>query len=235
MRILAVDTSSKSASAAVLDNGVLLCESTINTNLTHSQTIMPLISSMMKNAMLSLSDVDVFAAAEGPGSFTGLRIGLSGVKAMAQAGGKPCVAISTLEALAFNLCDINAIICSVLDARCNQVYMALFDNRDGNFTRLCDDNAVLIEDLSHILKNYNSPIFFVGDGATLCYNKLKDENLDLRVASSALVNLRASSICKLAEIKGEQAHIKADMLLPKYLKLPQAQRELMAKQKSEGN
>lgn len=227
MKILAVDSSAKACSAAILDDNRILGSFFINTALTHSQTLVPMIDAVLKNTRTDLSDIDCFAVSAGPGSFTGVRIGVSAVKGIAMPLDKPCVAVSTLEAMAFNVTDHDCIVCAVMDARCNQVYNALFDITDGKVTRLCDDRAVSIADLEKELKSFKSRIILVGDGAELCYNSFKEIYVDLAIESQRYQN--AAGVALASQNKKQ---ISAGELMPSYLRLPQAEREL--KKKLEG-
>ena len=227
MKILSVDSSSVSASVAITENGVTLAENFINNGLTHSQTLMPMVEKTLNDANVSVKDVDLFAIANGPGSFTGVRIGIASVKGMADALGKKCVAVSTLEAIAEPLKNEDCIACAVMDARCNQVYTAIFESGK----RLCEDNAVLIEELGTVLKNYNKKVVFIGDGSVLCYEKLKDVVTDVEIADENIRYVHGSSIGRLAEdkIKNGESPIDSAKLVPFYLRLPQAERELKLK------
>ena len=224
MKILSVDSSSVSASVAITENGVTLAENFINNGLTHSQTLMPMVEKTLIDADVSIKDIEVFAITNGPGSFTGVRIGIASVKGMADALNKKCVAISTLEAIAEPLKNEDCIVCAVMDARCNQVYTAIFEN--GN--RLCEDKAVLIDELGDELKNYNKKVVFIGDGSVLCYEKLKDVVTDISIAEKDIRFIHASSIGRLAEVKIKNGEMTIDSanLVPYYLRLPQAEREL---------
>ena len=224
MKILSVDSSSVSASVAITENGVTLAENFINNGLTHSQTLMPMVEKTLKDANVSVKDMELFAITNGPGSFTGVRIGIASVKGMADALNKKCIAISTLEAIAEPLKNEDCIACAVMDARCNQVYTAIFEN--GN--RLCEDKAVLIDELGKELKSYNKKVVFIGDGSVLCYEKLKDVVTDVFVADENIRYIHASSIGRLAEekIKSGEEPIDSAKLVPYYLRLPQAEREL---------
>ena len=224
MKILSVDSSSVSASVAITENGVTLAENFINNGLTHSQTLMPMVENTLKDANVSIKDIELFAITNGPGSFTGVRIGIASVKGMADALNKKCVAISTLEAIAEPLKNEDCIVCAVMDARCNQVYTAIFEN--GN--RLCEDKAVLIDELGDELKNYNKKVVFIGDGSVLCYEKLKDVVTNVSVAEEDIRFIHASSIGRLAEVKIRNGEMPIDSanLVPYYLRLPQAEREL---------
>ena len=224
MKILSVDSSSVSASVAITENGVTLAENFINNGLTHSQTLMPMVEKTLKDANVSVKDMELFAIANGPGSFTGVRIGIASVKGMADAFNKKCIAISTLEAIAEPLKNEDCIACAVMDARCNQVYTAIFEN--GN--RLCEDKAVLIDELGKELKSYNKKVVFIGDGSVLCYEKLKDVVTNVFVADENIRYIHASSIGRLAEEKIKNGEMPTDSanLVPYYLRLPQAEREL---------
>ena len=224
MKILSVDSSSVSASVAITENGATLAENFINNGLTHSQTLMPMVEKTLKDSGVSIKDIDLFAITNGPGSFTGVRIGIASVKGMADALNKKCMAISTLEAIAEPLKNEDSIACAVMDARCNQVYTAIFENGK----RLCEDKAVLIDELGVELKNYNKKVVFIGDGSVLCYEKLKDVVTDIDVADEIIRYIHASSICRLVEDKIENGEepIDSAKLVPYYLRLPQAEREL---------
>lgn len=232
MKLLAIDTSSQSASCAVTEDGVLLGEFYSNVKLTHSQTILPMVKALLENTRLTLKEMDCLGVTTGPGSFTGLRIGLSAVKGIAHGLGLPCVGISTLEALAENFHGIPCMVAPVLDARCSQVYTALFQIENGSPIRMAPDEAISIAALEERLKNMEKPVFFVGDGAILCYNELKDRLL-CALPSPAMRYTRASSAalaCEAAYQKG--LTVPADELAPAYLRLPQAERELLSKQAS---
>ena len=174
MKLLAIDTSSRTASCAVVENGILLGEFYANIKLTHSCVILPMVQDLLARLKLSVNEIDCFGVTTGPGSFTGLRIGLSAIKGLAHALGKPCVGVSTLEALAWNL-GFPCLVAPVLDARCSQVYTALFSwEQDGTLKRLSPDEALSLTDLEIRLKSLKSSIYLVGDGTELCYNMLQN-------------------------------------------------------------
>lgn len=224
MIILSLDSTSVTASVAISENGVVLAENFINNGLTHSQTLMPMVEKTLTDSNKNIKDVDLFAITNGPGSFTGVRIGIASVKGMADALNKKCMAVSTLEAIAEPLKDEDSIACAVMDARCNQVYTAIFEN--GN--RLCEDKAILIDDLGEELKQYDKNIVFIGDGAELCYNKLCESLKNVEIANENILYVHASSICRLAEnkVKNNEEFIDSAKLVPFYLRVPQAEREL---------
>ena len=227
MKILSLDSSSVTASVAVTQDGEVLSEKFINNGLTHSQTLMPMVEATLNDSGVSVKDIDLFAITNGPGSFTGVRIGIASVKGMADALKKKCVAISTLEAIAEPLKNDDVIACAVMDARCNQVYTALFNL--GN--RLCEDKAVLIDELSEELKQYDKKVIFIGDGSVLCYEKLHEIIQNCEVADEKIRYVHGSSVGFVAEdkIKNGEEPIDSVNLVPFYLRLPQAERELKLK------
>lgn len=230
MNILAVDTSSKSASVCIMKEGKIVAESLCNASLTHSQTFMAMVEDALNVSRSELNEIDYFVSTKGPGSFTGLRIGLGAVKAMAHYLKKPCVAISTLEALAYNYVDTDGYICPVMDARCSQVYTALFKSENGVITRLCEDKAIAILDLAKELPK--EKIRLVGCGSDITFNALKDfEGLNLLMSSESQKFLRSSSValCGAKKIQNGEDIVSANDLVPSYLRLPQAQRELIKK------
>lgn len=232
MNILAMDTSAKAASVCLLNEDKILAEYTVNLGLTHSQTIMPMCENLLSQSQMSLNDIDYFAVSNGPGSFTGLRIGISAIKGMAYALEKPCVAVSTLDALAYNAIDFSGTICCAMDARCNQVYNALYHVHNGILSKIGVDRALSLDELLEDLKKEKKSIIFVGDGAELCYNKYREFLPNLVLCGIANRFQRASSVGLAAFHKihiGE--FIDAQSLSPEYLRLPQAQRELMKKRR----
>lgn len=230
MTVLAIDTSSRAASCAVLRDGALLGEFYINNNLTHSQTILPMVQALLASTGVVVGEIDYFAVAVGPGSFTGLRIGISAVKGMAMAADRPCVAVPTLEALAENLSAFSGYIIPVMDARRSQVYTALFRCEDGAVTRLREDSALPVEQVGVLVAGElaGQAVMLVGDGAALCGEKLPETRL--RLAPENLRHQRAGSVARVAlrRIAGGQVCSAAE-LSPAYLRLPQAERERLAK------
>ena len=232
MKILAIDSSAKTASVAILEDNKVLVDYFINAGLTHSQTLAQMVESSLKNINLTSKDMDYFAVTGGPGSFTGVRIGISLVKGITLPLDKPCVLLSVLESIAYNFIKDNAVICAVMDAKCNQVYNALFEIKDGDLTRLCEDRAIMIDELkSDIINKYNDceKIILAGDGADLCMEQLKNIK-NLKLAPNNLKYQRASSVALNAAFKINQGKIyTVDEILPIYLRMPQAQRELNKK------
>ena len=222
MKILSVDTSATAASVALSEEGKLIGETFINTSLTHSQTLIPMVEQLLNNTKTEISDIDAIAVNAGPGSFTGVRIGVAAVKGLAFANNIPCVSVSTLESMAYNFLSTDCIVCAVMDARCSQVYNALFEIKNGVVTRLCDDRALSLDELKNELLSV--------DGTDITCKYIGNEIIN---AESAPVNLkyqRASSTALVAfEMINNGKTVSAQELMPVYLRLPQAQRELNKK------
>lgn len=230
MKILAIETSAKSVSAAVVENGVPLASAYQNMGLTHSRTLMPLVDGMLSAAGLRVQDMDLLAAANGPGSFTGLRIGVSALKGLAWALEKPCCGVSTLAAMARNLAHMEGLIICAMDARRNQVYNALFLAHDGVLTRQCPDRAIGLAELAEEIKNRPEPKFVVGDGAGLCYNHLLEQDVPCWMAPPQLVMQNAVGVALAAEEMAAAGQVTtARDLVPVYLRLSQAERERLAR------
>lgn len=227
MRILGFDSSAKTASVAVYDTDTeegLVAQYFQNCGLTHSRTLLPMAENLLKNLGLTLKDIDLLAVSRGPGSFTGVRIGVSTVKGLAFADNKPVCGVSTLQAMAYNgvAAHEGSVICCAMDARRNQFYNALFTMRDGVPVRLCEDRAIGTAKLVEDIENLNKPVFLVGDGARLCYNALNDFNLRVVLAPQPVRYQTAWGVC-LAALREKQ--VPAGDLLPVYLRLSQAERE----------
>ena len=230
MNILAVDTAGKTLGVALLQDDRLKYECYLDGGMTHSETLMPLVDAMLRESEQSLADMDLLAVAAGPGSFTGLRIGVSALKGLAWAADKPCCGVSTLEAMAQNLRHMDGLIVCSMDARRNQVYNALFLAQDGVLTRQCPDRAIGLAELVEEIKNRPEPKFVVGDGAGLCYNYLLEQDVPCRMAPPQLVMQNAVGVALAAEemaARGET--VSARDLVPVYLRLSQAERERLAK------
>ena len=220
--MLAFESSAKPASVALFQDGALLSLSTQITALTHSRTLLPIAEDLLKNAGLKASDVDVFAVAHGPGSFTGIRIGVSTVKGLAWASGKPCVGVSTLEAMAWNGFAHGGVICPVMDARRSQVYNALFEIKDGKPVRLTEDRPISLDDLEAEVKQLNESVFLVGDGAFLTADFFSGHGVPYVLAPENLLWQSAWGVGMAAADKPLQD---SGSLLPVYLRLSQAERE----------
>ena len=230
MLILAFETSAKAASVALLEDGKLLGESYQNTGLTHSQTIMVMAEDLLKQCGKAVSDLTALAVAEGPGSFTGVRIGVAAAKGFAWGGELPCYGVSTLEAMAEALAIYEGYVCACMDARRSQVYNALFRVSGGKLERCCPDRAISLAELGEELKTLDGPIFLVGDGSTLTHKTLSGEVGHLVLPAEHRMHQRAVGVALVAEkkaISGENGD--ANALTPNYLRLSQAERERMEK------
>lgn len=231
MKILGVDSTATAASAAVFIDGKIVSLQFSNTGLTHSQTLLPMIDTALKNASLKVDDLDFVAVSNGPGSFTGVRIGVSAVKGIAQPLDIPCVSVSTTEVIAKPLENTGCYAVAVMDARCNQVYTAQFDCENG-FNRITPDEAITIDELGDKLKDVKKTIVLIGDGTKVAFNKLKDVLPNITVATASVVYQSAADVCVLAAEKVSVEDFKLTMahdVLPNYLRLSQAERELKKK------
>lgn len=234
MKILAIDTSAKAASTALLEDEKLLGEFYTHSGLTHSQTLMPMVEQLLSCCQVTLPQIDVMALSAGPGSFTGLRIGMAAIKGMAFPQNTPCVKVSTLEGLCYNLPEFSGLLCPVMDARCGQVYNALFQWNEGSLNRLTPDRAITIPELEEELKACTQPILLLGDGSPLCYQSMQLHQLSLAGAANRYQRASGVGLCAYrAAQRGET--LPPDQLRPDYLRLPQAQRELMMKKNLEFN
>ncbi len=223
MRILGIESSAKSASVCIWEDGKILCEAFSNNGLTHSKTVLLMIEDMLKQSETSLDSIDKIAIANGPGSFTGLRIGAAVVKGLSWAKGIPCVGISTLEAMVYNAIALEGTVCCVMDARAGQVYNALFKIEDGEIYRMCEDRAVAIDELDAEIAN-EEKIILVGDGANLCSAKLTHKNIKLLPE-----NLRYQRAYGVCEAAADLDGVSAEELELQYIRKPQAERERLAK------
>lgn len=232
MRILAFESSAKAASVALLQDGVLLAESFQNNGKTHSATLMPMVQRVLMDCGLTAAELDAVAVAKGPGSFTGVRIGVAAAKGLAWGAEKPVCGVSTLEAMATQLSMQAGIICPVMDARRGQVYNALFQSDGKTLTRLTSDRAISLEELKKDLEKAEKTIFLVGDGTKLCYNTLSEALPHLTLPPAHLEMQRASGVAMAAERLAQQGGLQAPgELVPSYLRLSQAERERLEKLK----
>ncbi len=225
MRILALETSAKAVSAAVTEDGKVLASGYQDTGLTHSRTLMPIVEHILKNIGLTVQDCDAIAVAAGPGSFTGIRIGVSAAKGLAFGADKPTVGVSTLAAMARNVAFADGLVICAMDARRNQIYNALFEAKNGVLTRLTPDRAVSLADLADELKDDPRPKTAVGDGAHLCAGYLNAAGIACRTAPAHLVMQNAMSVALAAEeLAREGGLVTPQALEPVYLRPAQAQR-----------
>lgn len=237
MKILAIECSATPASVAVLDGQKLLASAFVNVKLTHSQTLMPMVESTLKAAKLDINGIEGFAISNGPGSFTGIRIGISAVKGLAAPKKLPCVAVSTLLSMAQNYSDTDCIVCAVMDARCNQLYNALFDIQNGEITRLCNDRALLcdelLEEIKALSQSSSKNVIIIGDGAEIFYRAAKElENVKRAHPSREFQNAVGVGYSALMSFENGEV-LSPNELLPFYLRLPQAERELKMKKENE--
>ncbi len=228
MKILGLDSSAVSVSVAVWDSGRITASEFMNAGLTHSQTLMPMIERVCGQAGVGCADIDLFAVTKGPGSFTGIRIGISTVKGLAFPGNTDCIGVSTLETAAVNMLGTDCVAVSVMDARCAQVYTASFDVCENAVRRITEDSAMRIDELAEQIEKYNKPVYFVGDGASLCYSALKDKLENVYVLQGNRIYQNAENVCRLAFKYADKAY-KGEYLVPFYLRPSQAERELKAK------
>ena len=234
MLTLAFETSAKAASVALTENGKLLGESYQNTGLTHSQTLMVMAEDLLKQCGKTVSDLTAVAVAEGPGSFTGVRIGVAAAKGLSWGKALPCYGVSTLEAMAVSLGIYEGHICACMDARRSQVYNGLFLVTNGTLERATEDRAIALADLKTDLEHLDGPIFLVGDGAVLTYKTLSREIPNLILPPEHRLHQRAVGVALLAE-KMQNAGETGDgnALTPNYLRLSQAERERAEKMKNQ--
>ena len=224
--ILSIDSSAVTASAALTDGDKVIRSEFVNKGLTHSETLLPMIKRVMGD--VAYSELEAIAITAGPGSFTGVRIGVATAKGLAFKFSTPCIPVSTLEAIAYNFVNENAVICAVMDARRMQFYNALFKVENGRIERLTPDRAISLEDLQKELRQYED-VIIAGDGARLCADNIGLDNC--RIADEESVYQNAVSLAKAAE---KNKKIPPEKLMPVYLRQSQAERELKLKKKKEG-
>lgn len=235
MLVLGVESSAAAASAAVVEDGRLLGQYYVNTSMTHSRTLLPMVEGLLQSTGKSCAELGLLAVSVGPGSFTGVRIGVSCVKGIAFPNGTPCCGVSTLQAIAYGgLACEGCVICAVMDARCGQVYNALFRVENGALRRLTEDRALAVEALSEECKGHGPSLVLYGDGAALCHKTFAAWGA--RLAPEAQRYQQAAGVAFLgAEKAGQGLAVSAAELLPVYLRPPQAERELKRKKEREGN
>lgn len=226
MLTLAFESSARAASVALCEDHRLISQVIQCSGLTHSRTLLPMAEDLLKNTETEMKQIDCFAVAQGPGSFTGIRIGIATVKGLAWAAEKPCVGVSTLAAMAWNGVSAGGLICAVMDARRSEVYNALFRIENGVPVRLCPDRAIPLTVLAEELATMEEVPFLVGDGAELTAAFLKERKTAFHVPPD---NLRWQNAWGVAmEAEGKE-RISSQELLPAYLRLSQAERERQAR------
>lgn len=224
MKILALDSTAEVCTAALCEDDRLIAEMTVNTGNTHSETLLPVVEQLLKISETSLDEIDAFACSTGPGSFTGVRIGAATIKGIAYGKNKPCVSVSTVEALAYNLQSFNGILCPVMNARRNQVYNALFECLDGVIKRLTPDRALSIDELDEELAALNRPIYLCGDGYEITEKGFKKTKIGLVPFRQRLQSGYSVALCALQKIANGDTLTDAE-LVPIYLRPSQAERE----------
>ncbi len=239
MRILALDSTALSASVALCEDERLIAELTLNTGHTHSETLLPLVEAALDSAGMTVADIDLFAVTAGPGSFTGVRIGVATVKGLAFGQGKPCVGVSTLEALAHNGEGFEGILCPAMNARREQVYQAFFRSDGQTIERLSPDKAWPISEVGDELHQLypDEPIWLMGDGASLVYNALRPTLGDrMRMLPERLIYQSGYNTAKVALAHYRAGEFVSDAeLAPTYLRPSQAERTRMEKLGAEGH
>lgn len=234
MMILALESSATACSVALTRDGNVLAQAFQHSGLTHSRTLLPMVDNVLNSCGESMEHVDVVAVAAGPGSFTGLRIGVATAKGLAWAGDKDCAPCSTLESMAWPLAHMEGkVIVCAMDARRAQVYNAIFLAKDGKLERLSEDRAISLADLAEELKNIENEKIVVGDGAKLCYNVVSEMGISLTLAPEHLRMQGGWGVARAAQELAQRGQlIKGEQLNAVYHRLSQAERERMEKQKN---
>ena len=229
MNILMIDTSGPACGAALMKDGRVVCEMQLTSGLTHSQRVMPMVDAVLTMSGIKMEEIDLFGAVTGPGSFTGVRIGVSSVKAMAHAAGKPCIGVDALEALAANVQEFDGVVCPILDARARQVYGAIFEAGMPP-VRIGEDCVMKLDLFLDEVEKTGRRALFRGDGAPVFESAIRERLGDKAVfAAPQHCGLRAASACALTALRADEA---GDYLtlLPLYLRAPQAERERAARE-----
>lgn len=226
MKVLSIESSGETASVALVSEEGTLGEFNLNYKKQHSVLLMPMLQTLLKDLNISIEEIDGFTVSKGPGSFTGLRIGMATVKGLSMGSGKPCISVSSLDALAYNIFTQSGIICSMMDALRNNVYSCIYTYENGELKPLTEYMALSLEELVEMLTKYNKKIYFVGDGALLHSDYLKANFKDSIFAPKHLNFPRASTLGELGLkelLKGN--HDSLNISAPIYLRKPQAERE----------
>ena len=234
MKILAFDGTAKAATVAVTEGEKILGYYTIDNGLTQSELLLPMAENLLKSLNLTFSDIELYATSVGPGSFTGVRIGVSLIKGLAFGRNIPCVGVSTLEALAENLVPLKGIIVPTMDARRNQVYSAIFRCDGEKLERLTEDRAIALSDLAEELRQYEGEsIYISGDGYNVTWRALSSAGIALTKTPELLILQNAVSVARVAYRMHERGETVSDIeLSPVYLRMPQAERERLEREAS---
>ncbi len=228
MKIFAVDSTAKTASVALCEDRVLLAQFTQNGGNTHSETLLPMTEVLLRSMKTAVADIDLFAVSAGPGSFTGVRIGAATIKGLSHSSNKPCVGVSTLKALAYNLLSSERrYICPVMDARRGQFYTAIFLSQNGEITRISDDSALGTEEFVESVKALGEKVFLCGDAYSLALRALGDELCNETPEALRYQSAYSVACVALEEYLAGRA-VTPDELRPTYLRLPQAERDRLA-------
>ena len=232
MKILAFDGTAKAATVAVSEDEKILGLYTVDNGLTQSELLLPMAENLLKSLKLSFNDIDLLATSVGPGSFTGVRIGVSLVKGLAFGRNIPCIGISTIEALAENLAGLNGILVPCMDARRGQVYSATFRYDGENLVRLTEDRAIALSALAEELKSFESEnIYLSGDGYSVAKKALTEAGVPLSETPELLILENGASVAKVAKRKYDSGEIQSDVeISPVYLRMPQAERERLERE-----
>ena len=233
MRILGIESSSLVASVAIVEDGVTMAEYTANFKKTHSQTLLPMIDSMVELLGIELSTIDAIAVSGGPGSFTGLRIGSATAKGLGLALNKPLIHVPTLDATAYNLYGAGALICPIMDARRNQVYTGIY-RFEKEFEIVHGQDVMDMGNLIHILNELGEPVIFLGDGVPV-YEKQMEENISVpfRFAPAHTNRQRGAAVAALGAVYFRDGRVEsADEHGPDYLRKSQAEREREAREQA---
>ena len=234
MKILGIESSGLTASIAVWQDDMIIAEYTTNFKKTHSETLLPMIAEVLERINIDVNEMDYIAVSEGPGSFTGLRIGAATAKGLGLATGKELVSVPTVEALAYNLYNVQGVICPIMDAKRDQVYTGIFEYEDGELKTLFNTDAVAITEIIDKINGFGKEVTFLGDGVPVYKDVINDSiKVPCRYAPANLAYQSASSVCVLAaKMVKEGKVVGADMMRPEYLRLSQAERERMEKEKN---
>lgn len=232
MKILTLESSSLSASVCITEDIKLLAQSFQNCGMTHSATLLPMTDHVLTASRLTMDDIDAVAVTTGPGSFTGIRIGVATAKGIADGKNLPCIGVSSLAGAAWNVTLTDRLICAVMDARRSQLYNALFTYADGSLVRLTQDRLITKDDLKKELISLGKSLLLVGDGAQVCYNEfIGTGDLDVMPAPSGLVFPCAYGAAMEAYRLAQAGQIVSSaQLMPSYLRQPQAVRERLKRE-----
>jgi tRNA threonylcarbamoyladenosine biosynthesis protein TsaB len=228
LKTLAIESTARAASVAICQDGKLIGQYFQSSGLTHSRTLLPMAEDLLKNLELTLSDIDRIAVANGPGSFTGVRIGVAAAKGLCWGQDIPACGVSTLEAMAWNAQFFDGVICPVMDARRSQVYNAKFQFVNGELIRLCPDRAISLEELIAETENDKKTCLLIGDGAEMCYNQMT-ERCSVKLAPE---NLRLQAAYGVARAAEKMEPTSAADITPNYLRLSQAERERLERERN---